>query len=621
MVGVAAKEALASEHGVLAAQRDQPLRELEQRLLVDVEVPVDPGDGAVLAVGVVVAVLGAAELVAVQQHRDALAQHQDRQEVLLLPQPQRPDHHVVGRPLDTAVPASVVALAVVAAFAVGLVVLLVVADEIAQGEAVVGGDEVDGRDGFAAGVFVQVGRACEPAGELGQSLVGAAHEVADSVAVLAVPFGPQGREAAHLVAAHAEIPRLRDQLHLRQHRVLADDREERRQRVHLVQFAGQRRREVEPESVDVHLRDPVAQRIHDELQRERAAHVQRVARAGGVEVVELVALDEPVVLGVVDAPEAQRRAQVVALCGVVVDHVEDHLDVGAVQVLHHRLEFLHLVAALTPVGVLVVRREEPDRVVAPVVAQTALGEVVVLNELVHRHQLDGVHAQRRQVRDHRRMADSRIAAPQRLGDVGVQLGEALDVRLVDHQLVVLVQRRVVVTPVEVGRHDHRVHGVAQRVVGVALRRIGQVVAEQRRVVGRHALDRLGVGVEQQLRRVTPVAAGRIERSVDPVAVALARLNGRQVGVPGVGVDLGELDLRLVEVVVEQAEHHLVGDLGVEREIGSGPVERCAKWVAVSRPDLHESQPSAVVGSSTDRVATPFRIVARRRVRRANPDLD
>ena len=60
------------------------------------------------------------------------------------------DLAVVGRALDAAVPGPVVALAVVAALAVGLVVLLVVGDEVAQREAVVGGDEVDRRDRLAA---------------------------------------------------------------------------------------------------------------------------------------------------------------------------------------------------------------------------------------------------------------------------------------------------------------------------------------------------------------------------------------------------------------------------------------------------------------------------------------
>src|SRR5581483_12519882 len=72
----------------------------------------------------------------------------------------------------------------------------------------------------------------------------------------------------------------------------------------------ERRREVEAEAVDVHLEHPVAEAVHDELQRPRVRHVQRVAAARVVHVV--AAVDEPVVGGVVDAAEAQRRAEVVA---------------------------------------------------------------------------------------------------------------------------------------------------------------------------------------------------------------------------------------------------------------------------------------------------------------------
>jgi hypothetical protein len=59
-------------------------------------------------------------------------------------------------------------------------------------------------------------------------------------------------------------------------------------------------------------------------------------------------------------------AEVVALGGVVVDDVEDHLDAGRCSA-HHGLELGDLLAAgrrrVAGVG-----GEEPDRVVAPVVA-------------------------------------------------------------------------------------------------------------------------------------------------------------------------------------------------------------------------------------------------------------
>ena len=96
----------------------------------------------------------------------------------------------------------------------------------------------------------------------------------------------------------------------------------------------------------------------------------------------------------------------VALGGVVVDDVEDHLDAGGVQRLDHRLELGDAGRAPPRDGVAVVRGEEGDRVVAPVVAQAALDEVVVVDELVHRHQLDRRDAERREVVDDGRVGDA-----------------------------------------------------------------------------------------------------------------------------------------------------------------------------------------------------------------------
>ena len=91
------------------------------------------------------------------------------------------------------------------------------------------------------------------AGELAEAARLAAPEVAHGVAVLAVPFRPQRREAADLVAALADVPGLGDQLDLADDRVLVDQVEERREPVDLVELAGQRGGQVEPEAVDVHL--------------------------------------------------------------------------------------------------------------------------------------------------------------------------------------------------------------------------------------------------------------------------------------------------------------------------------------------------------------------------------
>ena len=62
-------------------------------------------------------------------------------------------------------------------------------------------------------------------------------------------------------------------------------------------------------------------------------------------------------------------------------------------------------------------------------------------------------------------------------------------------------------------------------------RVAEVVGEQRLVAVDLPVDGLGVGVEQQLRRVAAVPVLGVVGAVHPVAVALAGLDARQVGVP------------------------------------------------------------------------------------------
>ena len=105
--------------------------------------PVQPGDLVVLAVAVVVAVLGVAELVAGKEHGGSPAAHQNGAGVAYHAHAQLVDGIVIRRAFDAAVPASIVAGAVGVVPAVGFIVLVVVGVEVVQGKAVVAGDEVD----------------------------------------------------------------------------------------------------------------------------------------------------------------------------------------------------------------------------------------------------------------------------------------------------------------------------------------------------------------------------------------------------------------------------------------------------------------------------------------------
>ena len=547
--------------------------------------PVHPGDLVVLAVAVVVAALGPSQFVAVGDHRNTLGQQQGGDEVSLLAAAQSVDLGVVGRPLDAAVPRPVVALAVVVVLAVGQVVLVVVGHQITQGEAVVGGHEIDRRDGSPGGGLIEVGGPGDPVGELAQGGVLAAPEVSDGVAELAVPLRPLRREVADLIAPGADVPRLGDELDLADGRILLHQFEEGAEPVDVVELPGQSRGEVEAETVDVHLADPVAQRVHDQLQRMRVADVEAVSGPGVVGVVALVLVDEAVVGRVVDPPERQRGAEVVAFGGVVVDHVEDHLDTCFVQRPDHRLELLDLPAGGGARRVLAVRGEEPDGVVTPVVRQPAFDQQRVVGEMVHRHQFDRGGAQRRQVVDDHRVRDRRVGAADGVGDVGMGLGQPFDVGLVDDGIGVLAVRRSVHAPVEIRVDDDRLRHRMRRIVVIAAVRVPEGVAEKRLLPIEMAVDGLGVRVEQQFGGVAAQTQAGVVGAVHPVSVALARFGCGQVAVPDEPVDLGKRHPGLGALGVEQTQLDLLSHLGEHREVGAEPVVAGAQRIGLARPDL------------------------------------
>ena len=104
---------------------------------------------------------------------------------------------------------------------------------------------------------------------------------------------------------------------------------------------------------------------------------------------------QPVPVLVVQASPADRGAALVTLGGVVVDHVEHHLQPRRVHPAHHLAE---LVAWVMGGGVARVGAEEAQRVVAPVVAQAVLDQALLVQDVVHRQQADGGDAQPQQVR-------------------------------------------------------------------------------------------------------------------------------------------------------------------------------------------------------------------------------
>ena len=208
-----------------------------------------------------------------------------------------------------------------------------------------------------------------------------------------------------------------------------DEIEECGARIDLGLLAGERRSEIEAKTVDMALARPVAKRVHHQAEHVRMRGIERVTRSRDVDIAPRVSRIMAIVRVVVDPAERQRRPLCPALGGVVVDHVEDHFDAGAVERLDHPLELAYLLAGSTRRSIEGVGGEITDRGVAPVVRETLVVEELLVCALVDREQLDRGHAERAQIGDRLVRGKSRVGAAKVAADGPVLHREALDVQL------------------------------------------------------------------------------------------------------------------------------------------------------------------------------------------------
>ena len=203
-----------------------------------------------------------------------------------------------------------------------------------------------------------------------------------------------------------------------------------------------------------------------------------------------------------------------------------------------------------------------------------------------------------------------VCPAQVLAHVGVGRGEALDVGLVDDRVGERGARGLVALPVkEVVDDDGPGDGagvvlVVELQVGVlgVLETVGRDVGQHVGVVRpiHHAVDRLGVGVDQQLVGVEAVPLHRRVGPVHAIAVALPRPDPGQVAVPVVRPAGVDVDRRLVALVVEQAQRDALGVLGEEAEVGPVAVPGGPEREGPTRPDLrHWTSAPAIAGSLSD----------------------
>src|SRR5215217_303885 len=114
----------------------------------------------------------------------------------------------------------VVIVSITVAFAIGLVVLLIVAPQIPQCESIVGGDHVQRRLRGASCRPVNILAAAETLRKRCCRCGIPAPEAPYLVPIAAVEFSPRPGKSTNLVAIRTDIPWFRDHLHVSQHRVL-----------------------------------------------------------------------------------------------------------------------------------------------------------------------------------------------------------------------------------------------------------------------------------------------------------------------------------------------------------------------------------------------------------------
>ena len=172
---------------------------------------------------------------------------QRRQQVSLPAPAPRIDLGIVGRTFHALIVAVIAAVPILVPFMVRFVVALFETYEIAQCEAIVGRREVYARPGPAPGMFEQVARAVQAAGEFRQLLRVTAPKAANGITIAVVPLAPAGGKSAELIAARADVPGFGDQFDTGKYGILGQSLEKRRDRRNRV-LAAQNGCQIETEA-------------------------------------------------------------------------------------------------------------------------------------------------------------------------------------------------------------------------------------------------------------------------------------------------------------------------------------------------------------------------------------
>ncbi len=234
------------------------------------------------------------------------------------------------------------------------------------------GDEIYALLRLALLMAVDVGTGQKPRNKAVDTTIVTFQKTAHVIAKLSVPFLPAVTDKTADLIQPSHVPRFGNKLYSRQGRVRFYVPEDRRifERMPLT-IPGEYGCQVEAEAINMHFLNPVVETIDNKPSNYMMIGIKCITTAGVIDMTTLRIHDVVDVVG--KAAIAEGRSGMITFGGVIIDHIEDHLDTGAMQCLDHVAEFVQGAKRILAGTVGRMGCEKRDRAVPPIVDQSGRG--------------------------------------------------------------------------------------------------------------------------------------------------------------------------------------------------------------------------------------------------------
>ena len=179
-----------AKHFVLTTELDDMLEVAEDISILLQVVPVEPRNLIVLTIGVVIALLRVAHLIARQHHGYTLAHHEHGDGIFHLLVTQAVDVGIIAFSLAATVPTVIMVFAIAIVLTVGFIMLFVIRHEVHHRKTIVCRNEVHAGLNASSLQGIEVGRANDALFHITKHAFVALQEAAHAIAEFTIPLGP-----------------------------------------------------------------------------------------------------------------------------------------------------------------------------------------------------------------------------------------------------------------------------------------------------------------------------------------------------------------------------------------------------------------------------------------------